>query len=77
MAIRYKRAPVVEPGQPITSRDYNDLARAINDRLEHGVADPSWRLFWYAHSVFRTIRQGDGRKYPADDEWWCWWRSSS
>jgi hypothetical protein len=73
MAIRYKRAPVVEPGQPITSRDYNDLARAINDRLEHGVADPSWRLFWYAHSVFRTIRQGDGRKYPADDEWWSHW----
>jgi len=73
MAIRYKRAPIVEPGQPITSRDYNDLARSINDRLEHGVADPSWRLFWYAHSVFRTLRQGDGQKYPADDEWWSHW----
>ncbi len=73
MAISYKRAPEVQSGDPITSAQWNELAKAYNDRLENGVADPSWRLFWYADALFQYIRQGDGSNNPARDEWWSHW----
>lgn len=73
MAISYKRAPEVNPDDPITSGQWNDLAKAFNDRLENGVADPSWRLFWYADALFQYMRQGDGSQIPARDEWWSHW----
>jgi len=73
MAISYKRAPEVNPDDPITSGQWNDLAKAFNDRLENGVADPGWRLFWYADALFQYIRQGDGSENPARDEWWSHW----
>lgn len=72
MAIQYTRVNEVAPGQRILSSQWNQLAKAVNDRLKHGVADCSWRLWWYAHSVFRGIRRPDasGFNWPAEDEWW-------
>ena len=73
MAFTYKRVPEVEAGQPISSAQFNALSDGINDRLKNGVADPSWRLFWYADSLFQFIRLGSGLEQPARDEWWSHW----
>jgi len=73
MAFTYKRVPTVKAGEPISSAQYNALAESINDRLKNGVADPSWRLFWYADSLFQFIRLGSGLQQPARDEWWSHW----
>ena len=73
MAFTYKRVPTVKAGEPISSAQYNALATSINDRLKNGVADPSWRLFWYADSLFQFIRLGSGLQQPARDEWWSHW----
>ena len=72
MAVQYTKADTVWPGKALSSRDYNKLALAFNDRLKNGVADPSWRLFWYAHSLFRGMRNPDasGHNWAAEDEWW-------
>jgi hypothetical protein len=72
MAVEYTKADEVWPGKRLSSRDYNKLALAFNDRLKQGVADPSWRLFWYAHSLFRGMRNPDnnGNNWAAEDEWW-------
>ena len=72
MAVEYTKADTVWPGKALSSRDYNKLALAFNDRLKNGVADPSWRLFWYAHSLFRGMRNPDaaGNNWAAEDEWW-------
>jgi len=72
MAVEYTKAEKVWPGKRLSSRDYNKLALAFNDRLKQGVADPSWRLFWYAHSLFRGMRNPDaaGNNWAAEDEWW-------
>lgn len=72
MPVQYTKADTVWPGKALSSRDYNKLALAFNDRLKNGVADPSWRLFWYAHSLFRGMRNPDasGHNWPAEDEWW-------
>lgn len=73
MSFSYKSVPLVKSGDPITSSQYNALADAINDRLKNGVADCSWRLFWYADALFQYIRLGDGLQQPARDEWWSHW----
>lgn len=72
MSIEYTRAPTVSVGHAITSADYNKLADAFNDRLKHGVADPSWRLFWYSHALIRNLRNPDSsfNNWPAEDEFW-------
>ena len=38
-------------GQTLIIEGLQQAALAFNDRLKQGVADPSWRLFWYAHSL--------------------------
>jgi hypothetical protein len=73
MAFTYKRVPTVKAGEPISSAQYNALAESINDRLKNGIGDPSWRLFWYADSLFQFIRLGSGSHQPARDEWWSHW----
>lgn len=74
MAIQYHQAPILAPNLPITSRDYNELALAFNDRLKNGVGDPSWRIIWYVHSLFRDIRNRiSDDEFPDEDEWWKFW----
>lgn len=70
MPIDYTYAKPVEEGEALTSAAYNRLAMAFNDRLKAGVGDPVWRLFWYAHSLFRGIRKPSGTLTPPEDEWW-------
>jgi hypothetical protein len=46
------------PEKPIAKK-YNKLARAFNDRLLNGLGDPTWRLFFYAHSMTKSMIRPD------------------
>ena len=72
MALEYTRAPTVAKGAAITSSQWNKLCDALNSRLSKGIADCSWRLHWYWHSLFRNLRNPDasGFNYAPEDEWW-------
>lgn len=71
MALDFTKAPTVTKGAPIDSRHWNKLADAFNDRFLGGVGDPTYRLHWYLHSIFRGFRnQQDANIHPAHDEWW-------
>ena len=71
MALDYTKAPTVSKGSAIDSRHFNKLADAFNDRFLGGVGDPTYRLHWYLHSIFRGMRnQQDANVHPAHDEWW-------
>ena len=61
MAVDYTEARLVDVDEGVYSTDYNKLALAFNDRLKNGVADPTWRLLWYAHSLVRGMRNPNGR----------------
>lgn len=56
----------MDPGEPITSRQYLALARAFNDRLKSGVGDGSWRIFYALHSLFRSLRN-----FVSEDDFWA------
>ena len=70
MAVDYTTATTVDVNEGVNSQDYNRLALAFNDRLKNGVADPTWRLLWYAHSLVRGMRNPNGFTYAPEDEWW-------
>ena len=70
MAVDYTTATTVDVNEAVNSQDYNRLALAFNDRLKNGVADPTWRLLWYAHSIVRGMRNPNGFTYAPEDEWW-------
>ena len=70
MAVDYTTAETVNVEEGVYSADYNKLALAFNDRLKNGVADPTWRLLWYAHSLVRGMRNPNGFNYAPEDEWW-------
>ena len=70
MAVDYTTADTVNVDEGVYSADYNKLALAFNDRLKNGVADPTWRLLWYAHSIVRGMRNPNGFNYAPEDEWW-------
>tara|TARA_Y100000401_G_scaffold69802_1_gene55942 strand:- start:726 stop:3608 length:2883 start_codon:yes stop_codon:yes gene_type:complete len=38
-----------------TAEKYNKLAKAFNDRLTSGAGDPTWRVFFYVHSLTRGM----------------------
>jgi len=68
MALTYKQAPTVTAGATITSGQWNQLAQAFNDRLVGGVGDPTYRLHWYWHSLFRVLRAPNGTNFAPEDE---------
>jgi len=70
MALSYKQAPTVTPGATITSSQWNALAQSFNDRLLGGVGDPTYRLHWFWHSLFRVLRAPNGTNFAPEDEWW-------
>jgi len=71
VALDYTTAPTVAKGSAIDSRHFNKLADAFNDRFLGGVGDPTYRLAWYLHSIFRGMRnQQDANVHAAHDEWW-------
>ena len=56
---------------------HNYLADRVNTLLSSGAGDAAWRIFYYAHSMFRQPRlpQGVGLLiqlgvWPSGDEWW-------
>lgn len=59
MAISYPRAPLVAPGDRITSTQFAGIANAFNARLRSGLGNPSERIFYYLWAMFRTIRNCD------------------
>jgi len=85
MAIAYQKAvnvkgtgPSGEDGDKIESEHYNKLAKAFNDRLVYGVGDTTWRLFFSAHSMMRSmvrIKPGFNsenvwQEPTQEDAWW-------
>jgi hypothetical protein len=70
VALDYTKAPTVTIGSPIDSRHWNKLADAFNDRFLGGVGDPTYRLHWYLHSIFRNLRNPSWPLFAAEDEWW-------
>lgn len=48
---------------------HNALAKAFNSRILSGMGDCAWRIYYYAYSTFRALRNPDGTNYPAQDEW--------
>ena len=44
--------------KPVAEK-YNKLAKAFNDRLLNGLGDPTWRLFFYAHSMTKGMIRPD------------------
>lgn len=61
MATVFERAPRVAPGDPITSRQLAKFAKAWNDRLP--LFDFAWRIAWWFHGLFRSVRNGDAEGY--------------
>ena len=55
----------VRPGHS----EHNSLADAFNNRILSGLGDCAWRIFYYAYSTFRGLRNPNGDQYPAQDEW--------
>ena len=64
--IVFTRAPVVTNGAPVLAKQWNTQAKAIRDRIESGVADPVWRVFYKAHSLMREINLD----YAQEDFFW-------
>lgn len=85
MAVAYQKAERVkgtgsegEDGEQRYAEKYNKLAKAFNDRLSYGMGDPTWRLFFYAHSSMRSmVRMKPGfnaqtiwQEPTQEDAWW-------
>ncbi len=70
MAINYTEAQEVAVGEITTSRKFNLLCNAFNDRIVNGVGDPAWRICWYAFSFTRQMRnpQSGLSDFPPVDE---------
>jgi hypothetical protein len=73
MAINFRQANFAAPGTIPTSRQWNQFANAINDRLGSGLGDPSWRIWWRAYSLMRKPRNNQGELISANDEWFSHW----
>lgn len=72
MALTFRRAPRVEPGDPVTSREMAQLARAFNDRTRSGIGDIAWRVAYLWFTAFRQMRlpSSDGLKWAPQGEFW-------
>lgn len=50
-------------------KEHNSLAKAFNSRILSGFGDCAWRIFYYAFSTLRGIRNPNEGNYPQEDEW--------
>ena len=72
-----KAEKVKRRGAPKAS-SHNTLAQRVNGLISNGLGDSAWRIFYYAHSMFRQPRnpiptqQGIGM-WPSGDEWWTFY----
>lgn len=65
----FKKAFKVTKNTKTLSEQHNALAEAFNSRILSGIGDCAWRIFYYAYSTFRGLRNPNGNDYPPQDEW--------
>lgn len=70
MAYAFRRAPTIEPGDPVTSSQLAKLAGSFNDRLRSGLGDMAWRIVFQRLKLFTAMRNPDasGFLWPAQAE---------
>jgi hypothetical protein len=62
-------AKKVKINQRTDYEHHNLLADAFNEKILSGLGDCSWRIFYYAFSMLRGVRNPQDDQYPAQDEW--------
>lgn len=67
--MRFSSAKKVAVNKPTNHISHNLLASAINERILSGIGDCAWRIFYYAYSTFRGVRNPQDSAFPAQDEW--------
>lgn len=67
--IRFTKAFKVTKNTNTLSEQHNALAEAFNSRILSGIGDCAWRIFYYAYSTFRGLRNPNGNNYAPQDEW--------
>ena len=71
-----EKAKKVRVGATPKASSHNELAERVNDLISSGAGDPAWRIFYYAHSMFRQPRNPHVGifnalgMWPSGDEWW-------
>ena len=65
----FKKAFKVTKKTNTLSEQHNALAEAFNSRILSGIGDCAWRIFYYAYSTFRGLRNPNGNNYAPQDEW--------
>ena len=71
-----EKAKKVRVGSTPKASSHNRLADRVNDLISSGAGDPAWRIFYYAHSMFRQPRNPHVGifnalgMWPSGDEWW-------
>lgn len=63
------KAIKVKINETTSYRKHNLLANSFNVKIITGVGDCAWRIFYYAYSMFRGLRNPQDTNYPAQDEW--------
>ena len=69
MAIPLSSSQRVAVNSKPNHKEHNSLAKAFNSRILSGLGDCAWRIFYYAFSTFRGIRNPNMGAYPQEDEW--------
>ncbi len=69
------KALKVKVGSRPSHIEHNALAQAFNARILSGLGDCAWRIFYYAYSTFRGVRNPNGTMYPQEDEWFKFYGS--
>ncbi len=67
--MNFPNATKVKIGSKPNHSEHNSLARAFNARILSGIGDCAWRIFYYAFSTFRGVRNPNGTNYAQEDEW--------
>ena len=67
--MRFPTAKKVKINEAPNHNQHNALALSFNQKIVSGLGDCSWRIFYYAFSMFRGLRNPQDTNYPAQDEW--------
>jgi hypothetical protein len=67
--LNFPKARKVNIGNKTSHYHHNSLAEAFNQKILSGLGDSAWRIFYYAYSTFRGLRNPQDTNFPAQDEW--------
>ena len=67
--MEFSQATKVNIGSRPNHLEHNSLAKAFNSRILSKLGDCAWRIFYYAFSTFRGVRNPNGPNYAQEDEW--------